>query len=158
MTCDCWLCGVFQGCPLSPVLFNICFQLLLDSLAAPELSCLSYDFKSAPLQVSQTSFADDVGLYSKSSAGCQKLIAVTEGFLSWTQCMQAAPHKCKSSAAKLVDGRYKPYNPCLTMSGRKIAFIEPKSSSFWGEGCMLIALTRPNEKTSVNSLYLSCKK
>ncbi|XP_065191376.1 uncharacterized protein LOC135822521 isoform X1 [Sycon ciliatum] len=38
--------------------------------------------------------------------------------------MQAAPHKCKSSAAKLVDGRYKPYDPCLTMSGRKIAFID----------------------------------
>ena len=51
--------GVFQGCPLSPVLLNICLPLLMDSLAGPELSCLSYDFKSAPLQVSQTAFADD---------------------------------------------------------------------------------------------------
>ena len=124
--------GVFQGCPLSPVLFNVCFQLLLDSLATPALQPLAYEFKSVVLRVAQTAFADDLGLLSKSSSGCQTLISVTGQFLDWTKCMKAAPHKCKCSAAKVIQKSYVTFDPALTMYGSKIDSIQSEEFKFLG--------------------------
>ena len=88
--------GVFQGCPLSPILFNVCFQLLLDALSEPSVLSLSYDFKDGPISVSNTAFADDLGLLSKSSNGCQKMLNVTDSFLTWSRCMKAAPRSAEA--------------------------------------------------------------
>ena len=124
--------GVFQGCTLSPTLFNICFQLLLDSLNAPSLAPLAYSFKGSDITVSNTAFADDLCLISRTTHGCQKYINITDDFLTWTDCMAAAPQKCRSSAARLVENRYTCFDPCLVMSKQPIAFIGSNEFKFLG--------------------------
>ena len=55
--------GVFQGCTLSPLLFNIVIQLLLDSLEKPAFQPHAYHFSSVQdCSLLSSAFADDVEL------------------------------------------------------------------------------------------------
>ncbi|KAH9087480.1 hypothetical protein Ae201684P_000887 [Aphanomyces euteiches] len=84
-------CGVFQGCPLSPLLFIADMIPLIEALQqhAPthsvELS--SGNFTAV------TAFADDIKIYSRSADGITKLHDIISRFLSWTT-MAANPSKC----------------------------------------------------------------
>ena len=55
--------GVFQGCTLSPLLFNIVIQLLLDSLEKPAFQPYAYRFSSVQdCSLLSSAYADDVEL------------------------------------------------------------------------------------------------
>ena len=116
--------GVFQGCPLSAILFNIVFNLLLDFLAP--LSHLAYTFTLSPkphniptqpfthvpcndhtttttttsniVHTFTKAFADDLNLTTTTAKDNQLLLDRTDIWLSWSDTMKAKPRKCVSLA------------------------------------------------------------
>ena len=82
-------------------------------------------------------YMDDLSLTRRTSAKNQKALDVTDRFLDWTETMNAKPKKCVSYAAKQFDTRnvstlpfeghkgtrYTPFDPLLTIGGKKIGFI-----------------------------------
>ena len=61
--------GVLQGDPCSPLLFNLCFNLLMQVLTKPELKNLGYFWgpKHATFESSWLQFADDAAIISNST-------------------------------------------------------------------------------------------
>jgi hypothetical protein len=111
------------------------FQLLLD-LLAPLEKIHGYTIKEIDVTKLSAAYADDLELATKTPAGNQAALGVTDRFLSWTGSMRAKPRKCVSMACRQFDprtdsGRYKamtdtvyaPYDPLLTIAGEPIRFI-----------------------------------
>ena len=115
--------GVFQGCVLSPVLFNICFQSLLDSLHHMATSNgWNYSFKSNPSVLCDTSaYADDLEICSWSVTCCQAQLDLTNSYLLWSRSLQARPNKCFARALSFDKaGHFGPIHPNLSIGGTKI--------------------------------------
>ena len=98
--------GVFQGCTLSPPLFNIVIQLLLDSLEKPAFHSYAYRFSSVQdCSLLSSAYADDVELVTCLPEENQALLDRTEHFLKWTEAMETRPKKCWSLALKRFASR-----------------------------------------------------
>ena len=132
--------GLFQGCPLSVVLFLIVFNLLLDLLKTRK--DLGYQLKNADFKQTQKAYADDLTIIAGSVDGCKELLHLVESFLKWTRTMRAKPTKCKSLAMKKIsmtkqNGKvskvYTPYDAQLSIEGQEIPFIHHKSMRFLGQ-------------------------
>ena len=111
--------GVFQGCTLSPTLFNIIVQLALDSV---EQKQCGYEFSSDPETVLQSSaYADDVQFVTSLVEQNQCLLNIFDSFLLWSQTMSARPNKCWSVALrKHASGSYHRFDPRLTISNEAL--------------------------------------
>jgi hypothetical protein len=135
--------GVFQGCVISPLLFNMVFNLLLD-LLVPLSAKNGYKFKNIDLLVLILAYADDLSVVAKSAAACQETLNLVDYFLKWTRTMAAKPRKCKSLGFKewvksdehkftrLLNKKFTPFDPKLTISEGKVGFIADKSFKFLG--------------------------
>ena len=86
--------GLFQGCPLSVVLFLIVFNLLLDLLKTKEH--LGYQLKNTNIKQLQKAYADDLTLIARTKPGCEELLQLVETFLSWTRTMKAKPSSAEA--------------------------------------------------------------
>lgn len=131
LSCDSWTsekirptCGVKQGDPMSPIIFNMVIERLLKEL--PE----DIGARIGGLVVNAAAFADDMLLFASTPMGLQKLIDLSVGFLS----------KCglRVNAAK-----------CLTVSLRSVprekkTIIDPETV-FLCQGRVLPALRRTSE-------------
>jgi hypothetical protein len=133
--------GLFQGCVLSVILFDVVFSLLLDFLG--DLERLGYDIKEGPIVVFHKAYADDLTLVTKDPAGNQKALDRTDTFLRWTRCMKAKPAKCRCLAAKAFTAprskikpftrrQYSSFDPQLSVSGQPIPFIRDEPFKFLG--------------------------
>lgn len=131
--------GLFQGCPLSVVLFLMVFNLLLDLLKTKEH--LGYQLKNTKIKQVQKAYADDLTLIAKSDSGSEELLRLVETFLIWTRTMRAKPSKCRSLAMKKtqlenaqgkITRPYLPYDPKLKIDGKEIPFIHQASMRFLG--------------------------
>ena len=124
--------GVFQGCTLSPVLFNIVLQLALDSI---ERKQCGYQFSSDPDTVLQSSaYADDIQLVTSMAEQNQCLLNCFDSFLLWSQTMSARPNKCWSAALKKhPSGSYHRFNPLLTISGEGLQYLDDKDFRYLGK-------------------------
>ena len=115
--------GVFQGCTLSPTLFNISGQLALDSI---EMKHCGYQFSSDPETVLRSSAcADDIQLVTSLAEQNQCLLNNFDSFLLWSRTMSARPNKCWSAALKkhasgrtigLIHVSRYPTKPCNTLT------------------------------------------
>ena len=83
--------GLFQGCPLSCILFNCVFQLLLDLLRPVAAKC-GYQFKDSPVVLHDQAFADDISITSSTPELNQISIDIISRFLRWA-ILQANPKK-----------------------------------------------------------------
>ena len=134
--------GVFQGCPLSCILFVAVFNLCLDLLQ--KQANLGYHMPGTSLTTSVMAYADDLTLIAKNPKDCQKLVDVVDTFLKWTRTMKAKPTKCKAHAMKkLIPNsnerrkgqhiHYSPYDPLLKINGETIAYINSEPMKFLGK-------------------------
>ena len=119
--------GVYQGDPLSVVVFNTVINTLVDTIH--EKLDLGYTITNTPHTINLLQYADDTCIIAKNPATCQHILTVVEQWLQWAG-MKAKVPKChslaiQSSTEKLVD-------PCLTLSNQPIPFIGHDSIKFLG--------------------------
>lgn len=108
--------GVRQGCPLSPLLFNICLDPLLK-LIRKENNENGYfvNDKSYCIQA----FADDVILISNSIVGMKKMIRTCEKFCEATG-MKITAEKCHWLSYMLIDRRRVSAEERLNINGTNL--------------------------------------
>ena len=120
--------GVYQGDPLSVIIFNTVMNTLVDSIVQ-RCSHLGYTLNSYRKKINLLQYADDTSLIGDGPASCQHILSLTESWLSWSG-MRANVPKCVCLAIKASTG--KPYNPKLTLSGEPIPYLGDTTFRFLG--------------------------
>ena len=127
--------GLFQGCVLSCILFNCVFQFILDMISSLGEKN-GYEFKGTKTILHEQAFADDLSIVASSPEAAQLTLNVFDKGLAWAGLF-AKPPKCVCLAWKKFDSRnkhkieykrfggtvYCPFDPNLTISGKRIRFI-----------------------------------
>ena len=119
--------GVYQGDPLSVVVFNTIMCTLIDALKP--LKHLGYNFSGSKHSVHLLQYADDTCLVGDGPSSCQELLRQVERWLQWSG-MKAKVLKCHSLAIRSSSG--KPFDPCLTLHNQEIPFIGNNPIKFLG--------------------------
>ena len=116
------LVGVFQGCPLSVIIFLLFLNILYAWYALPEHKHMGYKFQKSSLSILGTAFADDISLFVRRIQYLQQLLDGTDRFLRWAR-MKAKPAKCKAIAYKKGETRVECYNPFVRISGVEVPMV-----------------------------------
>ena len=109
--------GVYQGDPLSVVIFNTVMNTLLDTISLrPDLG---YQFSNSQRRVNILQYADDTCLVANSPASCQHLLNITAEWLWWSGMVAKVP-KCQCVSLRASSGRLE--DPHLSLAGVPIPF------------------------------------
>ena len=119
--------GVYQGDPLSVIIFNTVMNTLVDTIS--QSPHLGYSLSSTTQQCNHLQYADDTSLLAKGPAACQVLLDCTERWLDWSGMKPKVP-KCCSMAVQASTGRV--YDPQLSLCGQTIPFIGSNTFRFLG--------------------------
>ena len=110
--------GVFQGCTVSTILFNVAFNTSFMHIQPLEAEC-SYVFRNQKISVLQTGYADDLGIVTGTRGPMdafqnnEKVLKRLQEWLDWTRSMKAKPKKCITSGlkhGKAIDPELKIWN------------------------------------------------
>jgi hypothetical protein len=97
-----WKCGVKQGCPLSPLLFNLCLEPLLQLLQrANRGEGFAVRAEDREVEFIVQAYADDVILISETPAGIESMLRSLTAFVKWAK-MTVNARKCVT-ATYLLD-------------------------------------------------------
>jgi hypothetical protein len=79
-------CGVAQGCPFSPNLFNLCLEPLFRylQLHSNEIGFRLSSPLPSPVSISSLAYADDINVISDSIPGLQAQANIVTTFCDWT--------------------------------------------------------------------------
>jgi len=139
--------GVYQGDPLSVVIFNTVINTLVDTLQSR--IDLGYTLSKSTCKVNLLQYADDTCLLADSPTACQHLLEIVEQWLQWSG-MRAKVCKCHSlalqgSTRKLID-------PQLLIDGETIPFIGNNSIKFLGMRIQVPHNTTTTKETLMTNL------
>ena len=134
--------GVFQGCTISPTLWDVVYQLCIDYVAFfgidPYVFSQSFDLnaKFGFIELLQLVYADDHTIINRSLTGAQKSLNLIQEWLEWTARMKAKPTKCRCLAlinhSTPTSHSYGPTKACLHIGTNQIADIEDNPFKFLG--------------------------
>lgn len=119
--------GVYQGDPLSVVIFNTVMSTLIDTLQT-RLD-LGYTISTSNHQVNLLQYAEDTCLLANSPASCQHLLDMVDRWLQWSG-MRAKIPKCHSMAIQTSTGRST--DPKLQLAGGTILYAGSGPVRFLG--------------------------
>ena len=107
--------GVYQGDPLSVVIFLTVMNTLSDTLCTR--GDLGFSLPQSSISINHLLYADDACVISNTPAGCQYLLNMVQRWLEWAHLTAKVP-KCRSMAIQASTG--KRVCPSLTISGDSI--------------------------------------
>ena len=119
--------GVYQGDPLSVVIFNSVMATLADTINQQQH--LGYKFSNSSRSTNILQYADDTCLIADGPSSCQQLLNCVERWLQWSG-MRAEVPKCHSLAIQASSG--KTYDPSLVLQGEHIPSIGNNAIKFLG--------------------------
>ena len=120
--------GVYQGDPLSVVIFNTVMNTLVGTITKNH-SELGYSLACTKRKTNLLQYADDTSLIADGPSSCRTLLAATDTWLEWSG-MRANVPKCVTMAIQSSTGGA--YNPELSLSGQSIPFIGSSVFRFLG--------------------------
>ena len=129
--------GVYQGDPLSVVIFLTVMNTLSDTLCSRK--DLGFTLPHSSITINHLLYADDACIISNTPVGCQHLLDMVQRWLEWAQLKAKVP-KCRSMAIQASTG--KRVSPTLSISGRVIPPAEDCVFKFLG---MLVQVHSSND-------------
>jgi hypothetical protein len=102
-----WKRGVKQGCPLSPVLFNLCLEPLLQAV---KTKCEGYGAfvgrAEEKVEFAVQAYADDIIFISREPKGIREMLKVLEDFVNWSR-MEVGVQKCVTPSYLIDTNRHR---------------------------------------------------
>ena len=122
--------GVLQGDPCSPLIFNVCFNLLMKTINNKKFENHGYLWgpNTNLFERSWLQFADDTALISHNVKSAQILIDINVAWCNWTG-MHLRIDKCQAFGMRKIDGTYEQFLPNLTIGNENISAV-PLNASF----------------------------
>ena len=146
--------GVYQGDPLSVIIFNAVMNTLVDSITQ-RYTHLGYSLNSVPRRINLLQYADDTSLISDGPSSCQHLLCVTESWLTWSG-MHANVPKCVAVAIKANTG--KAYNLNLVLSGHTVPYLGDNTFKFLGAPVAIHSTSTESREHLVAKLRVMLEK
>ena len=117
--------GVFQGDPCSPLLFNICFNPLIQSIIQSKLIHRGYMWgpNANLLSRSWLQFADDTVIISDCVKSAQSLLDLNMAWCNWAE-MKIRIDKCCTFGMRKQSGSYIQFQPNLNVGDSSIPALE----------------------------------
>ena len=128
--------GVFQGCTLSTILFDIVFNLLFEFLKSCPVA--PFAMKEFAISLRELLYADDITFVTGGNYPArdnQRLISHSCSWLAWTRTMRFKPPKCRSLALRFEHkptNHYAQYDPRLQIDGHVLACLGEESFKMLG--------------------------
>ena len=119
--------GVFQGDPLSVVIFNTVINTLVDTILQADQ--YGYAISQSAHRSNLLQYANDTCLVGDGPAACQSLLNMTSRWLDWSGLKAKVP-KCASLAIQASSS--KPTDSKLYLKNEKIPFIDNEEFKFLG--------------------------
>ena len=144
--------GVYQGDPLSVVVFNTVINTLVDTLQMR--NDLGYTLSDSHHRINLLQYADDTCVIADSPAACQHQLKMVDQWLGWSG-MKAKVPKCHSLAIQGSTGHT--INPQLSLSGQTLPFVGNGTIKFLGLPIQIPhnpSTARSNIKQALNRMLL----
>ena len=119
--------GVLQGDCLSPLLFNLCFNTLIQTIKQRKVNCLGYVFDYTLQPRHWIQFADDTPIATSSVQDDQYLLNLFTNWSVWKNFVERVD-KCKSFGITKNVSQSVQFEPNLVICREKIPAVESNMS------------------------------